>query len=156
MSLNYQGAENRLVEFGVYCEYSVEISQPLNLLQIERLVISPRHRPMDRDFTSYNVHVIRRGNDAYAGRRLAWQWQGENETWPEWMPWSKTTGPFSYFSISVEGREAGRSYCIEFRYGSKTSKGSKGWMKALRFKLVAFSSAVKRSGAYRSWLQLVI
>ena len=114
MSISYQGAGNRLVEFGVYCEKSVEMSRPLNLLQIERLVISPHHRLISRDFTIYNVHAIRRGEDPYAERRLAWQWRGEDEARPDGIPWSKTTGPFSYFKISIQRREVGKAYGIEF------------------------------------------
>ena len=114
MNLDCQGDESRLVEFGVYCEKSRVISQPLQLLRIERLVISPNYRPMGHKFSVQSVHATRRGEGPYAEKRLAWQWRGLNNEWPDWLAWSKTTGPFSYFKIFVEEREVGRSYCTEF------------------------------------------
>lgn len=114
MSLDYQGNGIRLVEFGVFCERLVDVFQPLELLRIERLVISPNHRPLGRDFTIYDIHVIQRGKGPDTETRLAWRWQGADDRWPKWLPWSKTTGPFSHFTISVQRREVGKSYCLEF------------------------------------------
>ena len=114
MSLGFQGGENRLVEFGVYCEKSVDIFQPLQLLHIYRLVISPSRRSIRYDFAIHNIRLIRRGEDLYGERRLAWQWRGVDDTWPNWLPWSKTTGPFSHFTIWMDGRDVGKGYCLEF------------------------------------------
>ena len=114
MSLDYQGDESRLVEFGVYCEKSSGISQSLQLLRIERLAISPTYRPLGHKFGISSVYTIRRGQGLDAEKRLTWQWRGSTNKWPDWLPWGKTTGPFSYFKIFVEGKEVGQSYCMEF------------------------------------------
>ncbi len=114
MSLDYQGDGICLVELGVYCERLVDVFQPLQLLRIERLVISPDHRQLDRDFAIYGIHAIQRGKGLDTERRLAWRWRGADDKWPEWLPWSKTTGPFSHFTISVQRREVGKAYCLEF------------------------------------------
>ncbi len=124
MSLDYQGDGTRLVEFGVYCGRLVEVFQPLHLLRIEKLAISPSQRSLGRDFAIYDIHVMQRGKGPNAERRLAWRWQGADDQWPKWMPWSKTTGPFSYFTISMQGREVGKTYCLEFPIHTKDLEGS--------------------------------
>ena len=114
MSLDYRGDHTRLVEFGVYCETASIDVQPLLLLSIESLVISPINRQAGCDFALYDVHTTERGKGQDAETRLVWQWQGSRNKWPDWLPWSKTTGPFSHFRVFVEGQEIGRSYCLEF------------------------------------------
>ena len=35
-------------------------------------------------------------------------------TWPEVLPWSSTTGPFSHFIVTIGGKEAGSAFGLEF------------------------------------------
>ena len=114
MNLDYLENGSRLVELGVYCERQVDIIQPLQLLSIERLVVSPAPKLRGRNFAIHNIHTTQRGKGLDVERRLAWQWRGAHETWPTWLPWSKTTGPFSHFAVSIQGREVGKAYCLEF------------------------------------------
>ena len=111
--LSFPTAKSRLVEFGVYCLDLIEDPKPLALCQILSLVIKPRNQ-VDSSWTIDDVRVLERGNCSNPDKRLAWKWSGSDKSNPACLPWSKTTGPFSYFDVTVDRKELGRAYCTEF------------------------------------------
>jgi len=117
--LESKSADARLVELGFYCSGSLEISQPVTLRQITNVTIKPKEQFIAEPipWNIVNLHVTRRGHAEHRQQRLAWEWreqinQGSRPS--DGLPWSKTTGPFSYFIVCSQERELGRAYCTEF------------------------------------------
>lgn len=111
--ISFPTADSRLVEFGVYCLGPIEDPKPLALCQISNLTIKPRNHA-NSSWRIDSVRVTERASSPDRDKRLAWKWSGSHNPDPAWLPWSKTTGPFSYFDIMVGGKELGRAYCTEF------------------------------------------
>ncbi|MCJ1399166.1 hypothetical protein MMC11_002368 [Xylographa trunciseda] len=108
--------DSTLVELGFYCKGEIEGAAQLQILSAFRLVITPVVVPNARpaEFTIDEIRLVKRGSPPHEQKRLTWRWHGKEEQWHESFPWSKTTGPFSHFTIYAEGCELGRSYCLEF------------------------------------------
>ena len=106
----------QLREVGVHCKGSLESLGPFLLLEMTRLVI--RRKPLDNipelDFSLQNLRTKERSDTPHQQTRLVWEWRGARHQWPADLPWSEITGPFSHFMISVNGRELGVAYCLEF------------------------------------------
>ena len=111
--LSFPTAESRLVEFGVYGLSLIKDPKPLALYQILNLTIKPRSQT-ESSWTIDGVRVTERGDPPTLVKRLAWKWSGSDDPDLTCLPWSKTTGPFSYFSVMVRGNELGKAYCTEF------------------------------------------
>ena len=105
--------DSRLVEFGVYCQGSIEDPEPLALCQILNLTIKQKSQRESSWFIN-GVRVMERGIHPNCDKRVAWNWSGSGDTDLACLPWSKTTGPFSYFDVMLGGEELGRAYCTEF------------------------------------------
>lgn len=116
ITLNAKAPGTQLVEVGVYCSGILESSAPLQLLAITRLSVikAPLVKTGGYDYGVANVQIVQRGHAPHTQRRLAWEWQGSGDKWPAWLPWSATTGPFSYFTLLVNGCWLGVAYCLEF------------------------------------------
>lgn len=115
-TLNAKAPGTQLVELGVYCSGILESSAPLQLLAMTRLSIvkMPFVKTGGYDYSINNLEIVQRGPAPHTQRRLAWEWQGCRDQWPAWLPWSATTGPFSHFTVSVDGRWLGVAHCLEF------------------------------------------
>ena len=111
--LEAKSKEAQLVEFGVYCKAPIEASEPLRLIGIESLIIKPIYNTVPA-FAIHRIATIQRGEAPEVQKRLTWDWQGSSDCWPDGMPWSKTTGPFSHFIVLCNGREVGKAHCLEF------------------------------------------
>ena len=125
--LPFPTADSRLVEFGVYV-YSpglIEDPKPLALYQILNIAIKPKDQ-VESSWTIDGVKVTERGSSPDYDKRLVWRWTGSDHLDPALMPWSKTTGPFSYFEVIVGGKELGRAYCAEFPIHKGDFDGCKG------------------------------
>ena len=111
-----QDQGNHLVEIGVYYRGKLDSPKPLELLAVSRLSILPTTvvKVAGLDFEIVDLRIIERGEAPYAHRRLVWDIRGSEEQWPESIPWSNITGPFSHFNVLANGRELGQSYCKEF------------------------------------------
>ena len=115
-TLNAKAPGTRLVGMGIYCSGILESSAPLPLLEMTRLSIvkMPFVEIGGYDYGLDDLEVIQRGQAPHTQRRLAWKWRGSPDQWPTWLPWSATTGPFSHFTITVNGRWLGVVHCLEF------------------------------------------
>ena len=123
--LSFPAADSRFVEFGVYGLGPIEDPKPLALCQIFNLTIKPRNQG-ELSWIIDGVRVTERGSSSDHGRRLAWKWSGPDVSGPACLPWSKTTGPFSYFDVIAGGKELGRAYCTEFPINSEDFDRCKG------------------------------
>ena len=123
--LSFPTADSRLVEFGVYGRGLIEDPKPLALCQILNLTIKPRNQT-ESSWTIDGVKIIERGRSPNHDKRLAWKWSGSDDSYPVCLPWSKTTGPFSYFDVMIGGKELGRSYSTEIPIHSEDFDGCKG------------------------------
>ncbi|MCJ1477299.1 hypothetical protein MMC13_005970 [Lambiella insularis] len=122
-----------LTEIGVYCGGEIECLKPMRLLHLGRLSVLPIGL-LDGgpyDFAVDSLRLISRGNPSNQQKRLAWDWHGKRETWPKAMPWSDVTGPFSHFTVSMDGSEIGQSAALEYplkreELGKASKTGSNG------------------------------
>ncbi|MCJ1285373.1 hypothetical protein MMC26_004713 [Xylographa opegraphella] len=105
-----------LVEVGFYIKGNIEASASLQILRVFRVAIMPAAVLYARitSFTIDGIQLVTRGVAPNKQKRLTWKWHGEKVQWPKNVPWSKITGPFSYFTIYADGRQLGRSYCLDF------------------------------------------
>ena len=123
--LSFPTAHSRLVEFGVYGLCLVEDPEPLALCRIFHLIIKPRNR-VESSWTIDGLRVTERGSHPVQDKRLAWNWSGSDDPDPTCLPWSKTTGPFSYFDVMVGGKELGRAHHAEFPIRNEDFDGGRG------------------------------
>ena len=123
--LSFPTASSRLVEFGVYGMGLVEDPNPLALCRILNLTIKPESRVKSTWIVDH-VRVVERGTSPYRDQRLAWNWSGSGYSEAACLPWSKTTGPFSYFDVMMGGKELGKAYCMEFPIHSEDFHGCEG------------------------------
>ncbi|KAI4159779.1 MAG: hypothetical protein LQ342_006290 [Letrouitia transgressa] len=122
----------RLVELGLYMSISTTVSQlcmPLSLCDITEVIIQPPP-PLHSRYCIQELSLVERGHLKKNEKRLSWQWRRENsdikDEWPKELPWSKTTGPFSHFSINVQGREVAQVFCLEFPIRPEDLQGKEG------------------------------
>ena len=114
--LKQRSEGTRLVELGAFCNGSLPLHDE-ELFQCHFLGIVPKTAmevQQISNFTISSLSVIERGSGPNAQKRLAWEWRGDWEAWPACLPFSSVTGPFSYFTISANGQEIGRSHSLEF------------------------------------------
>ncbi|MCJ1239572.1 hypothetical protein MMC14_007570 [Varicellaria rhodocarpa] len=105
----------QLSELGVYCKGVFESTEPLLLMALKRLSVMPEAaKPNTSEFAVHDLKIGKRGDAPHAQKFLVWAWHGSRVGWPDMLPWSDTTGPFSHFEISINGRWLGRAYSIEF------------------------------------------
>lgn len=122
--LSFPTADSRLVEFGVYGLGLIEEQKPLALCQILNLTIGLRNEA-ELSWIIDDVKITVRGSPPNHVRRLTWKWSGSNDSDRACLPWSMTTGPFSYFDVMFGGKELGRAYCMEFPIYSEDFDGCK-------------------------------
>ena len=125
--LPFPTADSRLVEFGVYMDIPglIEDSKPLALYQILNIAIKSKDQ-VESSWTIDDVRVIERGSSPDYDKRLVWKWSGSDYLDPAFLPWSRITGPFSYFEVIVGGKELGQAYCTEFPIHRGDFDGCKG------------------------------
>lgn len=123
--LSFPTADSRLLEFGVYVLGLIEDPKPLRLLQIFNLTIKSENQAQS-SWVIDSVRVTERGSSPDCDKRLAWKWSGSGDSDPACLPWSRITGPFSYFDVMIGGKEIGRAHCTEFPIRSEDFDGCKG------------------------------
>lgn len=116
-ALNSDMSDSRLVELGFYSSGYIENPEPLILCQLLHITIKPR---MEAPFPQWRIadpYVIERGDSANRHKRLVWTWHGLDQsdiTPVNGLPWSRTTGPFSFFIVRAQETELGQVYSMEF------------------------------------------
>lgn len=112
-------ANVRLQELGVRI-HSRDLRQSMDCdLRIYQICIVPyASLDLKRSYSMENVQIEKRRGDNHHWR-LRWSYRssiGDDErsvlTTPA-IPYSQTTGPFSYFSIQIDGVDLGRAYALE-------------------------------------------
>lgn len=106
---------SRLVEFGMYFFTGVEYQEPLALCQLFNITIKPKSEA-NPVWTIGGIRLMHRCRAQFVDRRIRWDWGGsvgDNER-STGLPWSRTTGPFSYFTVTLGGKTLGRAYCTEY------------------------------------------
>lgn len=103
----------RIVELGISCRRFREVLEPIPLIYLHRILVQERSRAQHR-WEIGDLKLVERLAGSYCEKRLSWNFEGVEEHWPKSLPWSTMTGPFSSFSIWIEGREIGQSHCLEF------------------------------------------
>ncbi|KAI9697725.1 MAG: hypothetical protein M1820_007712 [Bogoriella megaspora] len=97
------------------------------IVEIHEISMQPADSPNNK-YSIRNIQVAKAGIDDLAHRRLTWDFQEQISKFRDCAaekprladgsldqrPWSDTTGPFSYFKISVDGEEIGRAYALQF------------------------------------------
>lgn len=104
---------SRLVELGVYCTGHNGMVKHDKLLRVFNVTIQPKAQAQTV-WSINNVQVLDRIHAEGFQRRLVWSWSGSTDSWPDDLPWSKTTGPFSRFVVCFGGIEIGEAHCNEF------------------------------------------
>ena len=106
--------DSRLIELGVFCEGHNGIARHEKLLEIFDITVKSKNLPKVRWIID-DLHVTSHSNPETTQKRLKWRWTGPSDfVQSELLPWSKTTGPFSHFVISIAGAVVGEAYCHEF------------------------------------------
>lgn len=103
----------RLVECGVWFEPMSASPVLETVLAINSLCIKPIQH-IDARFAVTNVRVVRLKQDYLAESWLTWEWEGPVGEWPEGLPWSVTTGPFSHFAVEIGGQDVGSVHGLQF------------------------------------------
>ena len=106
-----QGA--RLIGIGVYCKAESSPWMTERLLDVSEIMVRPSKPPTDPP-AIVRIAIRQRGQEPRNQKRLTWELEGPLV--PErGVPFSRITGPFSCFSVAVNGhRIVGRAYCLEF------------------------------------------
>lgn len=123
---------HRLVELGTYISLPRTPATnpdpaPLHLLTIQHISILPApttRKPSDHRIT--DLRIATRGEGPYMQKRLVWQFHSTGGTTQDGLPYSSSTGPFSYFLVSVDGRRIGRAYACEFALRREDFDGVEG------------------------------
>lgn len=108
-----EGAEARLVEVGIFCQETIYTQESKQILHLKSFLIKP-WRDEHQYFTIKDIRTIQRGQVPNVETRLSWAWGFGNAQRLPGLPWSATTGPFSHFTVIIDGQELGSAYCLEF------------------------------------------
>ncbi|KAL8903622.1 MAG: hypothetical protein Q9207_003797 [Kuettlingeria erythrocarpa] len=118
-----------LVALGVFMEGEPDTSAPVAVLEIASIIIRPRQVVSTQSgFQLRDLHIVDRAHESDAQKRIAWNWETApgrlGQPWQEGMPWSRTTGPFSSFTVLIDDEVAGEAYCLEFPLREEDVKDS--------------------------------
>ncbi|KAL8814965.1 MAG: hypothetical protein Q9223_005864 [Gallowayella weberi] len=112
-------SNKRVVELGVYMKGDIETSTPMALFEIESIVIKPGAEitsdKMKAPFVIEKTHLVEQRQGSRVQKRISWTWAAnpdpDAQVWPEGMPWSEVTGPFSSFAVHVDSRFEITAHC---------------------------------------------
>lgn len=110
-------ADDRLQELGIHLRGCTnDVGEAVQLLEIFELGILPESAVQKSQlFSISDIRVEHRGQGETTHARLCWSFNGTSdaEARVEGLPYSKVTGPVSYFNIQVGGLRLGRAYAME-------------------------------------------
>ena len=111
--LQAPASKYQLVEFGVFGQgYALDKASQV-VMMVKSIGIAPSVE-LDHNFHIVNISVLQQNKNTDVEMQLTWQWEGSEDRWPEGLPWSKTTGPFSHFAIFIDGEDAGTAHSLKF------------------------------------------
>ena len=105
--------EYQLVEFGVFCQ-GCSLGKASQVVMMVQSIGIASFVELDHNFHVVNISVAQQKKNTDAEMQLTWQWEGNEDRWPEGLPWSKTTGPFSHFAIFIDGEDVGTAHSLKF------------------------------------------
>lgn len=103
----------RIVEVGICYNVANDFRGSITLMDLYGLVLKPRP-VMKFTCSLFGLELYHRHSGETKEQRLRWTWQGSTDVWPDSLPWSDTTGPFSVFTIMADGVKLGQAHCLEF------------------------------------------
>ena len=113
LDLDTRTDDSRLTEVGICYDASQSGANRSKLLRLHNLVIRPKHG-ISSLWQIVGLNLAKQRAGTFMEMRLTWSWEGPQGRWPPELPYSKTTGPFSSFSVSIGGKDCGRAYSLEF------------------------------------------
>ena len=115
-----------LVGFGVYMAGEYRESSPVLLMELTRIVIKPQQVAVPACVIR-NAHIKEVSAGSYVQKRIVWSWAltlpHEKPAYSDGMPWSWTTGPFSSFTVYIDGELVGEACCLEFPLKNEDIEG---------------------------------
>jgi len=106
----------QLEELGLHVRAPHLGERTMRILEVHKISIVPRITElMSRHASLDNVRLERGGEGETEHHRLCWTYYDRSEegTQVPGMPYSKVTGPFSYFVINIDGIDMDRVYALE-------------------------------------------
>lgn len=123
--VNWQDPEERIEELGVYTKGlpSTEVGHRTQLLEIAEIRIAPKTPGQPpRSCGIERIRIEGRGKGENRHTRLCWDFEVVEKTEARaavGVPCSDITGPFSYFSVRIDGARLGRIYGMEHVLNSR-------------------------------------
>lgn len=140
----------RLVEFGVFCQDCHFEESDLLLLTLRSLTIRS-YDESDYSFCVSGVTISQSGTGDDVEAQLVWRWEGSRERWPDGIPWSATTGPFSHFTIFIDDKEVGIAHSLEFPLRDEDHEASGDEEVAVSVRGHLFGGGTINSASTRFW-----
>ncbi|KAF2688597.1 glycoside hydrolase family 85 protein [Lentithecium fluviatile CBS 122367] len=123
------GDTRRLEELGVHVRAPQLGHRNAQILELGKIRIVPRTAGSVPSLVRLeDVRLERRGEGEMEHRRLSWMYcdQREAECRAPSLPYSETTGPFSWFSVEIDGLSLGRAYATECTVAESLMKELRG------------------------------
>lgn len=107
--------DSRITELGIYCTKQLAV-EDVELFSCHSLSIIPKDALLcpKPHFSICNFEVVEVEINFQNEKRLQWGWTGDRGDWHDCLPFSRLTGPFSHFSIALDGVEIGISQTLAF------------------------------------------
>jgi hypothetical protein len=118
LQLQNSTPNTRLTAISIRCSFDGVIDQqsppdPQRLVTLDELSILPCTYTYPSPYI-FNIRVISMNNPPNSHKRLAWDWRDYPMSKSETVPWSATTGPFSHFRVSANGKFLGDAWATQF------------------------------------------
>jgi hypothetical protein len=118
LQLQNSTPNTRLTAISIRCSFDGVIDQqsppdPQPLVTLDELSILPCTYTYPSPYI-FNIRVISMNNPPNTHKRLAWDWRDYPMSKSETVPWSATTGPFSHFRVSANGKFLGDAWATQF------------------------------------------
>lgn len=118
ISSNPAAAHDRVHGFGINVRGFAAGGGKTDILEILKILITPRFSHQSpQDCRISNIHIVYHGDEGNTQSRLCWESNhidvtkvGETHK----LPYSKITGPFSYFLVQINDMTLGRAYTFQY------------------------------------------
>ena len=102
-----RAAQTKLYEVGIYLRG--QLPEDTDLAVFHSMSILPEtvlHMTKPK-YAIGNLRISNVRGGPVEARKLEWEWLGDKAVWPDCLPWSRTTGPFSHFRVLRNDVEIG-------------------------------------------------
>ncbi|KAI8943590.1 hypothetical protein NX059_001582 [Plenodomus lindquistii] len=114
LSSERTSSSETIEELGVRARGIATFKGPAHVLWISSIAITPASTQGTHDFAITGIRTIFTGSEENLQLRLQWTTVGSTSVpMMQELPYSDTTGVFSYFAVSVDGLDLGRAYAHE-------------------------------------------